>query len=138
MVAIEPGLDDISNDDFQHQEQAEYQGRLAPSGKDGESHRHGEHGRDRSPDIGNETQQAGENSPEQGVRYSKPIGSNSENRAVDDVDNELQQQVAAQAARAVVQCSRHDAQVTLTGETDDTIPKVLALDHHKKREDNHH
>jgi hypothetical protein len=93
--AIKPGFEHVAGQQLDPDEQGYGQQRRGPAGIDREGKRDREYRRQDRAEIGDETQEGGEDTPEQGVEHADEEQANADGQAIADVDHELHQQVAA-------------------------------------------
>jgi len=55
--------------------------------------------------------------------------------AKDEVDAELEEEVAGDALRGVAHGLRHESEIAIAGETDEAVAEILALEEHEESED---
>ena len=86
-------------------------------------------------DVGQKTQKSDQHAPEQGAGNADEMQAGTDQRAVADIDEQLQTKITADAGGGVVDGLGHDVQAAVTTEGDQAITKIFAADQHKKSED---
>src|SRR4051812_34016052 len=89
-------------------------------------------------EIEDETQDGGEDTPEQGVGHADEEQANADGQAIADVDRELHQQVAADPLGGIADRRRGAVYVAKAEQADHPIAKILTLQQYEddEHEDN--
>src|ERR1051326_7636528 len=98
-MAVKQRLDDHRDREFQYEKKSDHNERPEPAGKDAPGERARYEQADPHSGVGDEAQQSGEQSPQQRIRQSDEIEADADRKAVRAVDDELHQQVTADADR---------------------------------------
>ena len=134
MVAIDAGLNIVGGNDFKDDKQAEDERGVTPAGEDGErEQRRGERGDGRS-DVGDEAAKDGKRGEEDGVGESDEVERCADDGSVDDIDGDLEEEIAGDAAAGVAHGLGEEREVAVTGEMDKPVAKIFALKEDKESE----
>ncbi len=134
---IKQRLHHIVADQFQDQEQADHQDRFCPSRKHDPAQSNRGQGRDPRPHVGNVTEHRGQQAPEKGVRDADKVQPDAHGDAEGAVDDELHEQVAADALSGIVEGTGRKRQPATSHHPNQAVPQVLALDEHEQHQHNH-
>ena len=135
VVAVDAGLNVIGGDDFKDDEEAEDERGVAPAGEDGEREQRGRERGDGRSDVGDEAAKDGERCEEDGVGESDEVERYADDGSVDDIDGDLEEEIAGDAAAGVAHGLGEEGEVAVTGEMDKPVAKIFAL---KQDEESEH
>ena len=127
-VAVDQRLDHLPGDELHHEVECCGPDDHGPAGVDGRSERHGEEGGADRADIGDEAQQAGQDAPEHRVGNADDQQADADDDGEGGVDAELGEEIAAEAAAAVIDGDRGAVEVVGAEQADEAVAQVLALE----------
>ena len=110
---------------------------MRPSRGDRERQGDREQRRDHRPDVGDEAQDGRQQAPQDRIRHADEIQPDPDGDAVEQVDHQLHQQVAADPLRGVVHRLGGPGDVAGADQADDPIAQILALEQHEDHEHHH-
>ena len=87
------------------------------------------------PDVGDEAQRGAGGAPEQRIRHPEHPQPDGTDRAVDGIDQRLQQQLPADPPARLVEGLGGDGEVTVPNQADQAVPQILAFEQHEQDED---
>ena len=135
VAAIDVGFDVVSGDQFEEGEGGGDEEGVLPSMEYGDGEQDGSDGGDGDSDVGDEAAEDGEGSEENGVRKADEVEGGGDEGSEDEIDGNLEEEVARDAAAGVAHGLSHEGEVAVAGETDDTIAEIFTLKEHEEGED---
>ena len=133
-MAVEPGLDNLPDGEFDDEEQSHRPEQHGPPRIDGQRDDHRKRGGNNRADIGHEPQQHPENAPEYRMGYADEPQPGADQHAKARVDRGLRQEVTAEAAGGVIQSHRCAPKISRAGETNEAISQIFPLQQEEDHE----
>ena len=134
--AVQPGLDDVVADQFEHDDQPERPQHQAPARIDREGQRQRKHRRDHRPDVGHEAHHRGQRAPQHRARHADQPQPQRHRHAVAGVDDQLHDQVLADARAGLVHRVGGAVQVAAE-QPQHAVAQVLPVEQHQEQEHQH-
>ena len=135
VAAVDVGLGVVGGDDFEDAEDGEDEDGVFPAVEDGDGEERGGESGDGRSDVGDEAAEGGERSKQEGVRESDEVEGDAYEGAVGDVDGDLEEEIARDAAGGIAHGLGHEGEVAVAGETDEAVAEVFSLQEYEEGED---
>src|SRR5271165_2597998 len=134
VFAVDAGLD-VAGGDFEYDEDTKDFGGVSPSGKDGESEHGGCERGDRCSEVGDESAEGGKRGEQNCIREADEVERDADESTIGDIDGDLEEEVAGDAAAGVVHGIGHEGEVAVAGKADEAVAEVFALEQDEEGED---
>jgi len=132
--AVEPGFHEVVADQFQHHDQGQRPTDHRPAGVDRECQQQREHRTHQRPDIRDETQHRRQQAPQQRARDADQPQPGGHRHRVQEVDDQLHRQIAADALASVVE-RVGGTEHAVAQQSDQAIAQVVRVQQHQDQID---